>query len=359
MNTKEYTIAVTGGGTGGHVYPALAVIERLQEMGNYQVFWIGSSKGMERAIVEPLGIPYRAIPAGNLRRYFSLRTIPDMFRVFGGILASIQILRKERPNLLFSKGGFVSVPPVLAAKLLKIPVVSHESDIDPGLATKINMRFSKALCVPYANLGLERPGLKVVVTGNPQRRALFQGDALRGRESLGISSPKPMVLVSGGSLGAEQINKLVAESLDTLLNHCTIVHQMGVGGYVPSDREGYITAPFFHEQYGDILAAADLVVCRGGAGSLWEVGLLRKPAIVIPLGAGSSRGDQVRNAELFAESGALITMGDRNITAEEFTQTLLDLLNDRPKQESLRAAAAGLCNVDSVDKIVEVIGAYV
>ncbi len=359
MNTQQYTIAITGGGTGGHVYPALAVIEKLEDLGNYRTFWIGSSQGMERGIVEKEGIPYYGIPAGKLRRYFSLKTIPDIFRVIGGMFGAIRVLRRERPDLLFSKGGFVSVPPVLAAKLLRIPVVSHESDIDPGLATKINMRFSKALCVPYNSCNLERPGLEVVVTGNPQRKTLFQGDGAKGRALFHIPQNKPLLLVSGGSLGAEQINQLVAATLDSLLDHVTIIHQMGEQGYVESSREGYYTAPFFHDEYGDILAAADIVVCRGGAGSLWEVGLLRKPAVVIPLGSGSSRGDQVRNAELFAEAGALITMGDHTVTPDEFLSTILELLGNKEKQESMRQGAAGLCNIDGVDKIIEVIGAYV
>ncbi len=356
---KRYKVAITGGGTGGHVYPALAVVEKLQKDPECDIFWIGSSQGMERGIVEREGIPYYSIPTGKLRRYFSLKTIPDMFRIIGGLFSSLRILRKTRPHVLFSKGGFVSVPPVIAAKLLRIPVISHESDIDPGLATKINMRFSKVLCVPYENYGITIKNAEVVVTGNPQRQAIFEGNAQRGRERLGVRDDKPILLVSGGSLGAGQINTLIQEILDDLLEHFFVVHQMGDAGYIPSDRDGYVSAPYFHEDYGDILGAADFVICRGGAGSLWEVGILRKIAVVIPLGTQNSRGDQVRNAELFASRGAVITMGGGDVSSGELLNTLEKLLKDRDKQDRMRSAAVGLCNIDSADKIAEIIGAYV
>ncbi len=341
------------------MYPALAVVEKLQELGGHDIFWIGSSHGMERSIVERSSIDYYSVPTGKLRRYFSLKTIPDMFRIVGGLFSSIRLLRKARPKVLFSKGGFVSVPPVIAAKLLRIPVISHESDIDPGLATKINMRFSKVLCVPYPDYPIRPKRAKVIVTGNPQRQSIFQGDAQRGRETLGAPSDKPILLISGGSLGAGQINTLVHEIIDELLESFFVVHQMGDSGYTPSDRVGYVSAPYFHDEYGDILAAADMVVCRGGAGSLWEVGLLRKIAVVIPLGTQNSRGDQVRNAELFASHGAVITMGGGDVLSKDLLATLRDLLADREKQDRMRSASAGLCNIDSADKIAEIIGAYV
>ncbi len=356
---KRYKVAITGGGTGGHVYPALAVVEKLRETTECDIFWIGSSQGMERDIVEREGITYYSVPTGKLRRYFSLKTIPDMFRIIGGLFSSLRLLRKTRPAVLFSKGGFVSVPPVIAAKLLRIPVISHESDIDPGLATRINMRFSKVLCVPYENYRVGVKNTEIIVTGNPQRQAIFEGDAKRGRDHLGFIDNKPILLVSGGSLGASQINTLIQEILDELLNHFFVVHQMGDSGYIPSNRDGYVSAPYFHEDYGDILAAADFVVCRGGAGSLWEVGLLRKLAVVIPLGTQNSRGDQVRNAELFASRGAIITMGGGAVSSGELLNTLEELLKDRDKQDRMRFASAGLCNIDSADKIVEIIGAYV
>lgn len=343
-------IVITGGGTGGHVFPALAVAEELARSWDGRMVWIGSPKGVEKDIVARWGMEFHGIPTGKLRRYISLENLIDLFKTLGGVLKSISLLKKLKPLLVFSKGGFVSVPPVLAARLLKIPVVSHESDYDPGLATRINAKSSRRVCVPYAeSLKFFAPG-QAVATGNPIRAEIAKGDAAEGLRMLGFEkSDKPVLFVQGGSLGAKQVNDLIRESIDTLTAHFRIVHQRGNGEWDLADRPGtYVSRPFFSAEYPHVLAAADIVVSRAGAGSIWELGFTAKPAVLVPLESGT-RGDQIRNADLcertgtalvyrasaYAETGAGIPVGGSggNAGTKAFSDMLVSLAEDRSRRE--------------------------
>lgn len=364
MNGRTRVIAFTGGGTGGHVFPAFAVLEALKERdtaGEYRYLWIGSTDGMERELAASRGIPYHGIPAGKLRRYFSLKNLRDLFRVAGGFFQALKVLKREKADILFSKGGFVSVPPVLAAKLLGIPVISHESDLDPGLATRINMRCSRILCLPYEESARRlkgRTGAVIAVTGNPVRREITEGSAAEGRRLFELPDDKPLLLVLGGSQGARQINELVEGALERLLRRFYIVHQMGNSLYAPSAREGYITAPFFGPELPHLLAAAEIVLSRSGAGTLWENGVTQTPALLVPLGAGASRGDQIRNAGLFAQAGAARILEGRNGEApgpEELAAELEALAGNPALLRSMAEAAGRLCNRDAAQKIAELL----
>ncbi|MFP4301118.1 MAG: undecaprenyldiphospho-muramoylpentapeptide beta-N-acetylglucosaminyltransferase [Spirochaetaceae bacterium] len=346
-------VAFTGGGTGGHVFPALAIIEELRSRGYDRFLWIGSTKGVEREIVEAAGIPYRAVPAGKLRRYPSLRNVADLFKVVGGFFAARRLLAKERPALLFSKGGFVSVPPVAAARSLGIPVISHESDLDPGLATRLNARSSRLVLTGYAETAeaMEARGARALAVGNPVRRAVREGSRENASRWLDADLDRPLLLVVGGSLGARQLNEIVSAQLERLTEAFTVVHQRGEHPAPRQDSRRYVSRPFFGAEYGDILARADLLLCRGGAGTLWEAAVTRTPAVVIPLSARASRGDQIRNASYFAEAGGVVAVSEEDPGAEAVVDALLGLWADRGRYEAAVEALRTLAGADPARRI--------
>jgi len=334
-------VAFTGGGTAGHVFPGLAVAEAL----GCRVIWIGSSTGVERDLVSRAGIEFRGIPAGKLRRYFSLRNLSDVMRTIAGVIASVRILRREKPSLLFSKGGFVSVPPVVAARLCGIPSFTHESDFDPGLATRINVRLCEKVLVSFPEtvsyLSAQYRG-KAVVTGNPVRSSLYRADPARGRRFVGCEPSRQMIFVIGGSLGSSFINSLVSSSLPLLLPRLFVVHQMGPREYVPREEKGYFPAPFFGDELADIMAGADLVVSRAGANTLAELAALGKPSVLIPLPQSGSRGDQIRNAEYFRRCGASVVLPEQELDATAFVPAVIGLLSDPPRLARMGSAASTL-----------------
>ncbi|WP_028974015.1 undecaprenyldiphospho-muramoylpentapeptide beta-N-acetylglucosaminyltransferase [Spirochaeta cellobiosiphila] len=342
MNNRVF---FTGGGTGGHVYPALAVIDKLNKSKDWDIRWLGSSKGMERDIIKQTRIPYIGMPSGKLRRYFSIQNFLDLFRITAGVIKAFFYLMFHRPRLLFSKGGFVSVPPVLAAWLLRIPVYSHESDLDPGLATKINSRFSKKIFLPYEeSLSYFSSKLrsKLVVSGNPLREALFQGDKTKLQTKWSIPADKKVLLVLGGSSGAKQINDIIDEIKAQLLDlGLYIIHQRGKGHLVAEANPNphYKAVEYFHDDMADVYDIADIVVSRAGANSLWELCSLGKATILIPLDSGS-RGDQVRNAELFENKGALWVLESKTASGDKLLPKVKELTEDDNKRLSLGQRAS-------------------
>jgi UDP-N-acetylglucosamine--N-acetylmuramyl-(pentapeptide) pyrophosphoryl-undecaprenol N-acetylglucosamine transferase len=349
-------IVVTGGGSGGHVYPVLAVLDELPSV---RIVWIGSGSGLERRILEDMPVRYYGIPSGKLRRYFSLRNIVDVFRILAGFIASLWILLREKPDLVFSKGGYVSVPPVAAARLLGIPSLTHESDLRPGLATRINTRLSDRVLVSFASSVWyfdKRFQNKVIHTGNPIRKALLRGDPQAGRSMFGCPANLPLLLVLGGSLGAASINRLVLHALDSLRFSCFIVHQMGRGNFQGcSVQSNYYPVAYLQEELPDVLAASDLVLCRAGANTLWELAALGKPSVLIPLPRGSSRGDQIENAEFFAHEGAAVVLKQEELTAEGLTRVVLHLLSNADKLDRMGRRASELSRPDAASRIAQLI----
>ena len=334
-------IAFAGGGTAGHVFPGLAVAAELHR----RVVWLGSARGVEKGLVEEAGVEFRGIPAGKLRRYFSLRNLLDVLSTVAGIAASFVALRRIRPALLFSKGGFVSVPPVVAAWLCGIPSWTHESDFDPGLATRINLRFCEKVLVSFPQTVDYLPAAfraKAVVTGNPVRSSLYAADALRGRRFLGCDDAAPLLFVIGGSLGSSFINGLVAQARDRLLARFFVVHQMGAAEYAPSDCKGYRTAAFFKAELPDVMAAADLVIGRAGANTLAELAALGKPSLLIPLSTAGSRGDQLRNAEMFRSRGAAVVLAEGDAHPDVFVSAVNALFDEPSRLEEMGRQARGL-----------------
>ncbi|GAB1484413.1 undecaprenyldiphospho-muramoylpentapeptide beta-N-acetylglucosaminyltransferase [Treponema sp.] len=326
------SIAFTGGGTGGHIYPGLAVAESLQEKIPCRILWIGSDLGMDRSIVEKAGIDFFGIPSGKLRRYFSFKNLSDLFRILAGFFAARSILKKQRPALLFSKGGFVSVPPCMAAASLGIPVFTHESDFSPGLATRLNLRWAEKVLLAYEETALKlkiEQKEKCLVVGNPLRSAFNKTDEKKGRQILGLSAKERILLVLGGSQGAKQVNELILENLTELCARYVVVHQTGLGFAAPGKAPpGYFPLAYINEELPDILAASELIVGRSGAGTVWEAASQGKPMVLIPLSGSGTRGDQVENAEYFRKKGAALVL--------DASSNLLSLILKIADNEELR-----------------------
>lgn len=352
-------IVFAGGGSGGHVFPGIAIIERLiSKRPGLEVSWIGSGAKMERQILKRFDIDYHAIPSGKLRRYFSFRNFLDFFKTLAGIAASLLLLRALRPALLFSKGGYVSVPPVLAARILHIPVFAHDSDVDPGLATRINSHFAERIFVAYEESRAFFPASRqsaIVVSGNPIRAEITRGNAERGRKFVGASNGKPMLLVLGGSLGARQVNELIRESSSSLRRYYHIAHQTGAEDAVSPTGQDHFVVDFFGSEYPDVLAAADLVVARAGGGTVWEIAAQGKPAILIPLDTSSSRGDQLKNARRLEKYGAAIVLEGDDATAASLSAHARRLAENPDERDRMGVAAHRLASVDAAECIAAAI----
>ncbi|MDR0601319.1 MAG: undecaprenyldiphospho-muramoylpentapeptide beta-N-acetylglucosaminyltransferase [Treponema sp.] len=371
-------IAFTGGGTGGHIYPGLAVIEHLRKRlppESCRIFWIGSKTGMDRAIVERAGLEFFGVPSGRLRRYFSLKTIPDMFRVAAGYFAAGKILKRERPVLLFSKGGFVSVPPSAAAASLNIPVFTHESDYSPGLATRINIRFAaktggrvfaaygdtaELITGAFKDAGRGfSAGDLVTVCGNPVRPEFRGADPFRGRAFLGLEGGERILLVLGGSQGARELNELVRLSLDRLTESYVVVHQTGEGNEKGlSGGERYRVYPYFRDEMPHVLAAAELVVSRSGAGTVWESAAAGRPMVLVPLSGRGTRGDQVENARFFEKAGAAVVLSGGDAVPRRLAETIAVLAADGARRQAMAAASAQIGKSDGAERIAVMLAEF-
>ncbi len=323
----------TGGGSAGHVTPNLALIENLRDSG-WDTSYVGSVGGIERELTTRLEIPYHQISTGKLRRYFDWQNFLDPILIVLGVVQSIALCLRYKPDIVFSKGGFVAVPLVVAAWICRIPVISHESDITPGLANRLCFPFSKTICVNFPQtekfLPVKKRGKQMVVTGSPVRESLVKGDTDKGRRFLSFSDSKSILLVFGGSLGAKLINECIKRSLPALLQRYQIIHVVGEGNLDPDlHQNGYVQKEYLHEEFGDVLAAADFVISRAGANSIYELLLLRKCHLLIPLGLSASRGDQIKNAEIFEEAGMSLVLREEELTTDALVQSLDRLADER------------------------------
>lgn len=298
-------IAFTGGGTVGHVSVNLSLIPTALEKG-HQVFYIGSKNGIEREMIESQisNIKYHPISSGKLRRYLSFENAKDVFKVLKGILDARRVLKKEKPDLLFSKGGFVSVPVVIAARSLNIPTIIHESDLTPGLANKISLKFSKKIYTTFEDTLKYLPKDKADFVGATIREDLKEGNQQKGYDITGFDSDKKVLLIMGGSLGSKKLNDIIRENLEALLHDYQIIHLTGHGLVDESYKQkGYIQYEFVKEELTHLLSITDTVVSRAGSNAIYEFLTLRIPMLLIPLGLDQSRGDQIDNAKYFESKG--------------------------------------------------------
>ncbi|MDR2096927.1 MAG: undecaprenyldiphospho-muramoylpentapeptide beta-N-acetylglucosaminyltransferase [Spirochaetaceae bacterium] len=339
--------AFTGGGTGGHIYPGLAVAAALTDICGCRIIWLGSKNNSDRFIVESAGIEFKEISSGKLRRYFSLKNFTDIFLIIAGFFSSLFFLKKNKPLLLFSKGGFVSVPPAAAAFTLGIPVFTHESDFSPGLATRINAVFAKKIFVAYEQTGsffAKKYLHKIMLSGNPVRAEFYSANPENGRSFFNIPAGERILLVLGGSQGAKEINDLIEACIDGLTKYFFVVHQTGIKqeGKAPCDSaekytRRYIRIPYIMNEMPDILAAAELVAGRAGAGTVWECAAAGRPMVLVPLSGNATRGDQIENAKFFEERGAACVL--IRPSAKEFAALLDDLAKDSGRLTAMASAS--------------------
>lgn len=346
-------IVLTGGGTAGHVTPNIALLPALTKEG-FDVHYIGSYDGIERKLIEDLGIPYYGISSGKLRRYFDPKNFSDPFKVVKGIFEANSLLKKLKPNVIFSKGGFVTVPVVLAAKRRGIPAIIHESDMTPGLANKICIPSAKRVCANFPETVKYLPDGKAVLTGTPIRQELFSGNKLEGLDFCGFTTNKPVILVIGGSTGSVVVNEAVRAVLPTLLDNYQVIHLCGKDKVDPkfNNTSGYIQFEYVKKELSDLLDAADIVISRAGANAICELLALRKPHILIPLSAASSRGDQILNAESFERQGFSYVLKEESLTADSLLVAVNEVYNNR-KVYTEAMSKSNLNN--SIDTIVEII----
>lgn len=325
-------IVLTGGGTAGHVTPNIALIPELQKQG-YEVHYIGSYDGIEKKLIEKLNIPYYGISSGKLRRYIDLKNLSDPFKVIKGLAQARRLLGKIKPDVVFSKGGFVSVPVVLAAKSRKIPCIIHESDMTPGLANKICIPCAQRVCTNFPETLKHLPAEKAVLTGSPIRTELFNGNKEKGLKFCGFDDSKPVILIIGGSLGAVAVNNAVRAILPQLLEKFQIIHLCGKGKLDESlkDVKGYVQFEYIHDELSDLMAASDIFISRAGANAICEILALRKPNILIPLSAQASRGDQILNAASFEKQGYSIVIQEEDITNEKLLAAVNDAYTNKDK----------------------------
>ena len=323
---RKYKIIMTGGGTAGHVTPNLALIPKLKENG-FEIKYIGSIDGIEKEIITQNNIPFFGISCGKLRRYFDVKNFTDPFKIIKGIAQSLKILSKEKPDIIFSKGGFVAVPVVIAASIKNIPVVAHESDMTPGLANKLSEPFCNKLCVTFRESLSFIKGNKGVLTGSPIREEMLHGDKINGKKMCGFTDNKEILFIMGGSLGSRIINQEVRKDIDVLLKEFNIIHICGKGNIDKNliNKNGYKQFEYVNEELPDFMGAADYIISRAGANSIFEFLALRKPTLLIPLSKKSSRGDQILNSKSFEKEGYALMLEEEDIKGDILNKKLLEL----------------------------------
>ena len=323
-------IILTGGGTAGHVTPNIALLPRLREL-QYDIHYIGSYNGIEKSLIEKQGVPYHGISSGKLRRYFSLQNFTDPFRVLKGFGEANKIIKELKPDVIFSKGGFVSVPVVIAGKRNHVPVIIHESDMTPGLANKISIPSAVKVCCNFPETLKALPEDKAVLTGSPIRQELMTGDKEKARSFCGFKETKPVILIVGGSLGAAAVNQAVRKILPKLLKEFQIIHLCGKGKLDDSLKglDGYAQFEYIQDELKDLFALSDIVISRAGANAICELLALRKPNLLIPLSASASRGDQILNARSFERQKFSMVLEEEELTDELLLSSIHKLYDSR------------------------------
>ena len=384
---RTVRILVTGGGSGGHVTPALATIDSIAALAERDGGWrpaflyVGSYAGVERQMAEAAGLPFTAIATGKLRRsrhvlgHFSWRNLLDALKLPLGVLQALLTVIRFRPHVVLSTGGFVCVPPALAAWLLRVPVLTHEQTVQMGLANRIASRFAARIALTYASARDDLPPrlqAKTLLTGNPVRAAVFGGDPATARALSGFTDGDalPTVYVTGGAQGAQHVNRAVAEALPDLLEMCRIIHQCGrqaTDGMSERERlqqaraalpehlqARYHVIDFIGEEIGHVYALADLVVGRAGAGTLAELFALGKPALLVPL-VPTGGDEQRRNAQHAQEAGAAIVIEQADLTGARLCKSVCELLADPAQLQTMARAASDLAQPDAAQRLAKAV----
>lgn len=347
-------IILTGGGTAGHVTPNIALLPRLKEL-QYDIHYIGSYNGIEKELIEQFGIPYHGISSGKLRRYFSLQNFTDPFRVLKGFGEAKRLIKLLNPDVIFSKGGFVSVPVVMAGKKCKVPTIIHESDMTPGLANKLSIPSATKVCCNFPETVKLLPADKAVLTGSPIRQELLEGNKEKARSFTGLSPDKPVILIIGGSLGAAAINDAVRSNLPEILKEFQIIHLCGRGKLDPTlnNISGYVQYEYIKDELKDLFALTDIVISRAGANAICELLALHKPNLLIPLSANASRGDQILNARSFERQGFSLVLEEESITSETLLSSIHELYANRRQYVDAMAKSHQQNSIDTIIDLIE------
>jgi UDP-N-acetylglucosamine--N-acetylmuramyl-(pentapeptide) pyrophosphoryl-undecaprenol N-acetylglucosamine transferase len=357
-------IVLTGGGTGGHLLPLAAVAKKISEkIPQAEFLFLGPHGKMEKELMAREGIPAKTVLSGKFRRYFSFHNFVDFLKIPVGVIQSLWILLFYMPDAIFSKGGYASIPVVLAGWLYRIPILIHESDSVPGVANSMLGKFADRVAVSYPEAEREFPAAQVVLTGNPLREDIGQGDAARARESFYLTQSKKVIFVMGGSQGAQSINEKIIKILPDLLHAYQVIHQTGENNFktvehraaefgIKAGRDGYFAIPTFGEEIKDILAVSDLVVSRAGANSISEIAANGKPAILIPL-EGSAGNHQKMNAYSLARMGGCIVLEETNLGEHMLLQKIRDILENEEVKQKLSQNIRAFYHADAAEKIAD------
>lgn len=347
-------IILTGGGTAGHVTPNIALLPRLKEL-QYDIHYIGSYNGIEKELIEQFGIPYHGISSGKLRRYFSLQNFTDPFRVVKGLGEAKRLVKLLKPDVIFSKGGFVSVPVVMAGKKRRVPTIIHESDMTPGLANKLSIPSATKVCCNFPETLEHLPASKAVLTGSPIRQELLCGNKYKALEFLGFSTDKPVILSIGGSLGSAAVNAAIRSILPELLKSYQVIHLCGRGKLDASLKglKGYAQYEYIKEELKDFFALTDIVISRAGANAICELLALHKPNLLIPLPASVSRGDQILNARSFENQGFSVVLEEDHLTQEGLLNSLHQLYENRERYINAMKHSSQQNSIDTIVDLIE------
>lgn len=347
-------IVLTGGGTAGHVTPNIALLPFLKDAG-FEIVYMGSYDGIEKKLIADFDIPYVGISTGKFRRYLDIKNLTDPFRVIKGYAEAKKYLKEYKPDVVFSKGGFVSVPVVRAAASLGIPCIIHESDMTPGLANKLCIPVATKVCCNFPETMSSLPAQKAVLTGSPIRVELAQGNKVAGLDMCGFTANKPVIMVIGGSLGAANVNKAVREALPTLLNDFQVVHLCGKGKMdnLLLNTPGYKQFEYIKAELKDLFAMADVVISRAGANAICELLALKKPNILIPLPAASSRGDQILNAKSFESQGFSIVIDEDDLTTELLVDRVHELYFNRQNYIDTMSKSGQMDSIATIMNLIE------
>lgn len=347
-------IILTGGGTAGHVTPNIALLPRLKEL-QYDIHYIGSYHGIEKELIEQFGIPYHGISTGKLRRYLSVRNFTDPFRVMKGLGEAKNLIKILKPDVIFSKGGFVSVPVVVAGRRRHVPTIIHESDMTPGLANKLSFPSATKICCNFPETLSLLPEGKAVLTGSPIRQELLSGDKYKARDFLNFHSDKPVIMIIGGSLGSVTVNEAVRGILPELLKSYQVIHLCGSGKIDESLQglEGYAQFEYIKEELRHLFALTDIVISRAGANAICELLALHKPNLLIPLSSGASRGDQILNARSFERQGFSVVLEEEELSKEVLLHTINALYENRNAYITAMKSSQQQNSIDTIIDLIE------
>ncbi len=347
-------IILTGGGTAGHVTPNIALLPRLKELG-YDIHYVGSYTGIEKELIEQFHIPYHGISSGKLRRYFSMQNFTDPFRVLKGFREANKLIKTLKPDVIFSKGGFVSVPVVIAGKRCHVPTIIHESDMTPGLANKLAIPSATKVCCNFPETLGHLPEEKAVLTGSPIRQELLSGNREAARKLCGFTSDKPVILIIGGSLGSVAVNNAVRAILPQILKDFQVIHLCGKGktDSALEHLKGYVQFEYIKQELKDLFALTDIVISRAGANAICELVALRKPNLLIPLSANASRGDQILNARSFERQGFSIVLEEEELDNQVLLDAIHKLYTERDTYITAMKESSHQNSIDTIIGLIE------